>query len=64
MGLSLMEGWVLMRCGAKCFLVEVEVDGKTQVQSVNARTPAEARKNIRKELGTETQILAVKEEKK
>ncbi|MFD1778576.1 hypothetical protein ACFSFW_07840 [Fredinandcohnia salidurans] len=53
-----------MRCGAKCFLVEIEVDGKTQVQSVNARTPAEARKNIRKVLGTETQILAVKEEKK
>lgn len=53
-----------MRCGAKCFLVEIEVDGKIQVQPVNARTPAEARKNIRKELGIETQILAVKEEKK
>ncbi|MFS0821923.1 hypothetical protein [Bacillus sp. 1P02SD] len=53
-----------MRCGAKCFLVEIEVGGETQVESVNARTPAEARKSIRKKHGTETQILAVKEEKK
>ncbi|MEH7236679.1 hypothetical protein [Bacillus sp. JJ1562] len=53
-----------MRCGAKCFLVEIEADGKAQVESVNARTPAEARKNIRKKWGTETHILAVKEEKK
>ncbi|MEH7225280.1 hypothetical protein V7112_15835 [Bacillus sp. JJ1566] len=53
-----------MRCGAKCFLVEIEVDGKTEVRQVNARTPAEARKNIRKECGAETHILAVKEEKK
>ncbi|MEH7385097.1 hypothetical protein V7147_06735 [Bacillus sp. JJ1521] len=53
-----------MRCGAKCFLVEIEVDGKTQIKPINARTPAEARKTIRKEIGAETQILAVKEEKK
>ncbi|WP_200801590.1 hypothetical protein [Bacillus sinesaloumensis] len=53
-----------MRCGAKCFIVHIEVNGKTEVKSVNARTPAEARKNIRKELGEETQILAVKEDKK
>ncbi|MDR4889673.1 hypothetical protein RGU12_19450 [Fredinandcohnia sp. QZ13] len=53
-----------MRCGAKCFLVKIEVGGETQVVLVNARTPAEARKNIRKKHGTETQILAVKEEKK
>lgn len=53
-----------MRCGAKCFLVEIEVEGKAHVESVNARTPAEARKTIRKEFGAETQILAVKEDKK
>ncbi|WP_449536479.1 hypothetical protein [Ferdinandcohnia sp. Marseille-Q9671] len=53
-----------MRCGAKCFLVEIEVDGKSQIKSVNARTPAEARKNIRNECGQDTQILKVKEEKK
>ncbi|WP_453993801.1 hypothetical protein [Bacillus nitroreducens] len=53
-----------MRCGAKCFLVEMEVDGKTVVKSINARTPAEARKNIRNEIGAETKILTVKEEKK
>ncbi|WP_165439168.1 hypothetical protein [Bacillus timonensis] len=53
-----------MRCGAKCFLVEIEVDGKAQLESINARTPAKARKSIRKKHGSETQILAVKEEKK
>ncbi|MCC3356027.1 hypothetical protein [Bacillus sp. REN16] len=50
-----------MRCGAKCFVVEIEVDGKSQVETVNARTPAEARKNIRKKCGVETHILAVKQ---
>ncbi|MEK5441109.1 MULTISPECIES: hypothetical protein [unclassified Fredinandcohnia] len=53
-----------MRCGAKCFLVEIEVDGKVKVESVNARTSAEARKHIRKQLGQDTEILTVKEEKK
>ncbi|WP_198420974.1 hypothetical protein [Bacillus timonensis] len=53
-----------MRCGAKCFLVEIEIDAKTKVMPVNARTSAEARKTIRREYGTETQILAVKEEKR
>ncbi len=57
-------GGLIMRCGAKCFLVEIEVDGKVQVKSVNARTSAEARKQIRKQLGQDTEILTVKEEKK
>lgn len=50
-----------MRCGAKCFLVEVEIDEKVQTKSVNARTPAEARKTIRSAYGRETVIQTVRE---
>lgn len=53
-----------MRCGAKCFLVEVEVKGKKQVTPVKARTSVEARKTIRIEYGPEANILTVVEEKK
>jgi hypothetical protein len=53
-----------MRCGAKCFIVEMEIKGEKQIQSVTARTPVEARKTIRGEYGTETSILSVTEEKK
>lgn len=50
-----------MRCGAKCFLVRMEVDGKKQVKSVIARTPAEARKRFREEYGVKPQIISVRE---
>lgn len=50
-----------MRCGAKCFLVEIEVDAEVQTKSVNARTPAEARKAIRSAYGKETVIQTVRE---
>ncbi len=53
-----------MRCGAKCFLVEIEAQGEKQMMPITARTPAEARKRIRLEYGTEASILSVKEEKK
>jgi hypothetical protein len=53
-----------MRCGAKCFQVEVEANGKKQTVSTTARTTAEARKRIRLEYGAAMNILAVKEEKK
>lgn len=53
-----------MRCGSKCFLIEMEVNGERQMQSVTARTPAEARKTIRIEYGAESSILSVKEAKK
>ncbi|GIO27523.1 hypothetical protein [Ornithinibacillus bavariensis] len=52
-----------MRCGAKCFLIQMEADGKKQVKSVIARTPAEARKSFRKEYGVKPQILSVRESK-
>ncbi|MFV8830375.1 hypothetical protein [Alkalihalobacterium sp. APHAB7] len=53
-----------MRCGAKCFLVEIELKGEKQMKSVTARTPVDARKTIRSEYGKETVILSVTEEKK
>lgn len=53
-----------MRCGAKCFLVEIEVKGDKDIKSVNARTPVEARKTIRNEYGREAEILSVIEANK
>lgn len=53
-----------MRCGAKCFFVEFEIDGEIQSQSIAARTPVEARKMIRLTYGQGPRILTVKEEKK
>ncbi|WP_216830229.1 hypothetical protein [Alkalihalobacterium elongatum] len=53
-----------MRCGSKCFLVEMELKGEKQIKSVTARTPVDARKTIRKEFGTDANILSVTEEKR
>lgn len=53
-----------MRCGEKCFLVEMEVNGVVQVKPVTAKSPIEARKNIRLEYGEESKILSVTAEKK
>ncbi|GGH71596.1 hypothetical protein GCM10010978_07710 [Compostibacillus humi] len=54
-----------MRCGAKCFLIQTEdADGKRQITSVNARTPAEARKRFREESGKDIQIISVREKKR
>lgn len=50
-----------MRCGAKCFIVEMEHKGDIVVQEVTARTPAGARKIIRGEYGPGTNILKVKQ---
>lgn len=53
-----------MRCGSKCFLVEMEIKGEKQIKPVTARIPANARKTIRLEYGAEAQVLSVIEEKK
>jgi len=53
-----------VRCGAKCFLVEFEVNGEIQSKPIVARTPVEARKTIRLTYGQGPRILTVKEEKK
>lgn len=64
MDLFLNKGGAILRCGAKCFLVEIEVKGNKEVESVNARTPVEARKTIRNEYGRDVRILSVIEAKK
>ncbi len=53
-----------MRCGSKCFLVEMEVNGEKLTESVTARTPVDARKTVRIEYGAGAEILSVREEKK
>lgn len=52
-----------MRCGTKRFTAEIELDGEKVTKPIIARTPAEARKNIRKTYGKETYIYSVIEQK-
>lgn len=53
-----------MRCGAKCFLVEIEgQNGELTMKRVHARTPAGARKIVRTSCGNDTHIITVKEQK-
>lgn len=52
-----------LRCGAKCFQAEMELDGKREVKSVDARTPAKARKAIRKVYGEHTPVISVRQRK-
>lgn len=55
-------GGISMRCGAKRFQAEIEVNGEREIKSLTARTPAEARKYIRRKYGQATKILFVREE--
>lgn len=52
-----------MRCGTKKFNAEILLDGKKQTKPIIARTPAEARKSIRKTYGKHVHIYSVVEEK-
>ncbi|GAA0135216.1 hypothetical protein YSY43_20560 [Paenibacillus sp. YSY-4.3] len=51
-----------MRCGEKCFLVTYEIDGEQKVAPITARTPVEARKKLRRTIGAEPSIIAVRRE--
>ena len=53
-----------MRCGSKCFLVEIEVNGEKQSKSVITRTPVQARKMIRMEYGAAARIVKVTKSEK
>lgn len=53
-----------MRCGAKCFIVEYEVDGHIQTASVNSRTPAEARKQWRMQTAGNGKVLTVRRQQR
>lgn len=50
-----------MKCGARCFIVRIERHGKEEYHKVKARTPAGARKIIRREYGIETIVITVKQ---
>ena len=52
-----------MRCGAKCFVVQYELDGETKIMSVNSRTPAEARKVLRTKTNGKGKVIQVKVQK-
>lgn len=53
-----------MRCGAKCFFVEIETSTGVKTKRVNARTPAGARKAIRAAYEDEILIKSVLEKKR
>lgn len=60
----MQKGRCMVRCGAKCFQVEWEVDGKKYREAVKAKTSIEARKAIRSHVGTKATIVSVKPDKK
>lgn len=52
-----------MRCGTKRYIANIEINGEKHIKPIIARTPAEARKSIRKTYGKNTIIHSVIEEK-
>lgn len=53
-----------MQCGAKCFIVEVELDGEKKTFPVKARSNVLARKAVRVLYEDAVKIMSVKEDKK
>lgn len=49
-----------MKCGAKCFIVQAEINGKVQAIPVNARTSIQARKVVCLEYSDQLKIIGVK----
>lgn len=49
-----------MKCGAKCFIVEAEINGKVQTIPVIARTSIQARKVVSLEYSNQLEIIGVK----
>ena len=49
-----------MKCGARCFIVQAEINGKLQTIPVTARTSIQARKVINLEYGDQLKIIGVK----
>ncbi|MEN2466872.1 hypothetical protein [Ornithinibacillus sp. FSL M8-0202] len=52
-----------MKCGAKRYVVEAELNGTKWLKTVIARSPAEARKKFRFSYGSDVSIIAVKQVK-
>lgn len=53
-----------MQCGAKCFIVQVERDGKVESMPVTARSSVQARKTVRLQYEDVVKVLTVREDKK
>ena len=53
-----------MQCGAKCFIVQVERDGKVESMPVTARSSVQARKKVRLQYEDVVKVLTVREDKK
>lgn len=49
-----------MKCGAKCFTVHAEINGKLQKLPVTARTSIQARKVVSLEYGDQLKIISVR----
>lgn len=52
-----------MVCGSKRYDARVEIEGQTYNETVTARTPAEARKALRRRYGKTIDIITVRERK-
>lgn len=52
-----------MVCGSKRYQAQVKYEGFVHNEMVTARTPAEARKAIRRKYGRTANILTVREQK-
>lgn len=53
-----------MKCGSKCFIVEVELNGEVKTERINARTPVDARKVTRGKYGVNAVIRSAVAEKR
>lgn len=53
-----------MKCGSKCFLVEIELNGEKKTKRINERTPVGARKAIRRQYGADAIIISAVAEKR
>lgn len=60
----IVEGGIHMKCGSKCFLVEVEINGEIRTERINERTPVGARKFIRGKYGDDAVIISAVAEKR
>lgn len=49
-----------MQCGAKCFLVEIELAGEKKLVPVKAKTSILARKTVRLQYEEAVKIISVK----
>ncbi|MFD2114953.1 hypothetical protein ACFSTH_15085 [Paenibacillus yanchengensis] len=48
-----------MRCGERCFLVTVQIDGEQQTDKITARTSVDARKKVRRMYGVKANVISV-----